>query len=43
MECNNSVGLVTKYATKKSDFPPKAKALFGLQDNKKKITKEVKK
>lgn len=43
MECNNSVGLVTKYVTKKSDFPPKAKALFGLQDKKNKITKEVKK
>ena len=43
MECNNSVGLVTKYATKKSDFPPKAKALFGLQDKKKEKVKEEKK
>ena len=36
---NNSVGLVTKVA-KKSDFPLKAKALFGLNKDKKKGAKK---
>lgn len=40
MECNNSVGLVTKTVAKKSDFPPKAKTLFGLNKDKKKGAKK---